>query len=263
MRINMKRLLIAATLLASFTAASIASAATVLVTGSNRGIGLEFVRQYAADGWTVIATARDIEDAKELKALAAKHKNITLKQLDIINDDSVKKLAADLKGAPIDVLINNAGVLGDIPSQTFGGYKYSVFQQVMGVNAFGALAVSEALHENVAASQQKKIIAITSGAGIISGKGAGGPLSFYRQSKVALNMGMRGIANDLRDKGVIVGVIAPGAVDTAMRREIVGEAAINDQRPEASVSSMRKVIDGLTMARSGLPLNYDGKEMPW
>lgn len=259
----MTRLFFALLIVASTAAAGAVQAATVLITGSNRGIGLEFVRQYAADGWTVIATARDINDAKELKGLAAAHKNITLKKLDIIDEDSVKALAKDLKGQPIDILINNAGVLGDIPSQTFGGYKLSVFQQVMNVNAFGALAVSEALHENVIASGQKKIIAITSGAGIISGKGAGGPLSFYRQSKVALNMGMRGIAHDLKDKGVIVGIIAPGAVDTAMRREIVGEKAINDQRPEASVSSMRKVIADLSMASSGQPLNYDGKEMPW
>jgi NAD(P)-dependent dehydrogenase (short-subunit alcohol dehydrogenase family) len=259
----MTRLVFALLMIAAAMTAGAAQAATVLVTGSNRGIGLEFVKQYAAEGWTVIATARDLKDAKDLEALAAKNKNISLKQLDIINEDSVAALAKDLKGVPIDLLINNAGVLGDIPSQTFGGYKLSVFQQVMNVNAFGALAVSQALHENVIASSQKKIVAITSGAGIISGRGAGGPLSFYRQSKVALNMGMRGIANDLKDKGVIVGVIAPGAVDTAMRREIVGDKAINDQRPEASVSSMRKVIAGLTMANSGQPLNYDGKEMPW
>lgn len=259
----MTRLVFALLMIAAVTSASAAQAATVLVTGSNRGIGLEFVKQYAADGWTVIATARDLKDAKDLDALAAKNKNITLKQLDIVNEDSVNALAKDLQGVAIDLLINNAGVLGDIPSQTFGGYKLSVFQHVMNVNAFGALAVSQALHENVIASSQKKIVAITSGAGIISGRGAGGPLSFYRQSKVALNMGMRGIANDLKEKGVIVGVIAPGAVDTAMRREIVGDKAINDQRPEASVASMRKVIAGLTMANSGQPLNYDGKEMPW
>ena len=259
----MKRISTAALLVAIMIATATAHAATVLVTGSNRGIGLEFVRQYAADGWTVIATARNLDDAKELKELAATRKNVTLKTLDIIDEESVKALARDLKGKPIDLLLNNAGVLGDIPSQTLGGYKYAVFQQVMGINAFGALAVSEALRENVIASQQKKIVAITSGAGVISGKGPGGPLSFYRQSKVALNMGMRGIANDLRDQGVIVGIIAPGAVDTAMRREIVGDKAINDQRPEVSVAAMRKVIEGLTMATSGQPLNYDGKELPW
>lgn len=259
----MRRFFLALLIVAGTAATSAAHAATVLITGSNRGIGLEFVKQYAADGWTVIATARDINDAKELKALATANKNVSLKQLDIVDEDSVKALARDLKGKPIDILINNAGVLGDIPSQTFGGYKLSVFQQVMNINAFGALAVSEALHNNVIASGQKKIVAITSGAGIISGKGAGGPLSFYRQSKVALNMGMRGIAHDLKDKGVIVGIIAPGAVDTAMRREIVGDKAINDQRPEASVSSMRKVIADLSMANSGQPLNHDGKGMPW
>jgi len=242
---------------------SAAQAATVLVTGSNRGLGLEFVRQYAAAGWTVIATARNLTGAAELQALASAHKNIALKTLDVVDDASVKALVTDLNGMPIDVLINNAGVLGEKPGQTLGSFNQRTFQQVMITNAYAPLAISDALRANVAASTQKKIVAITSGAGIISFESRGGNTYFYSASKTALNMLMRGLAADVRRDKIIVGVIAPGAVDTDMRREVVGSAAANDQRPEDSVASMRQVIENLTPAQSGLPLNYDGQQLPW
>ncbi|MSU24368.1 MAG: SDR family oxidoreductase [Opitutus sp.] len=241
-----------------------ASAATVLVTGSNRGLGFEFARQYAEQGWTVIATARNPESAKELQALAAKHKSITIEKLDLFDHAGIKALAAKYKGRPIDVIVNNAGVLGDLPGQTLGSFDYANFQQVMGVNVYGPLAVSEAFRENVSKSEHKKIVAITSGSGIISRGGGGGKTHFYRASKVALNMVMRGLANDLKGQGVIVGIIAPGSADTDMRRELVGaDRAAKDQRPEQSVASMMKVIAGLTQANSDKPLNYDGSVLPW
>ena len=134
----------------------------------------------------------------------------------------------------------------------------------MGVNVYGPLAVSEAFRENVSKSEHKKIVAITSGSGIISRGGGGGKTHFYRASKVALNMVMRGLANDLKGQGVIVGIIAPGSADTDMRRELVGaDRAAKDQRPEQSVASMMKVIAGLTQANSDKPLNYDGSALPW
>ena len=239
-----------------------AAAATVLVTGSNRGLGLEFTREYAERGWTVIATARNPEAAAELKALALKYQKIVIEKLDVADGPGIKALAEKYKGQPIDVIINNAGLLGDIRRQTLGDFDYATFQQVMGVNVYGALAVSEAFRDNVAQSEQKRIVAITSGAGIIS-RGGGGP-SFYRASKVALNMGMKGLAHDLHDKGVIVGLVAPGAVDTDMLRELVGaERATKFLRPSQSVAGMIKVIDGLTQANSDKPLNYDGAVLPW
>ncbi|MEQ9449396.1 MAG: SDR family NAD(P)-dependent oxidoreductase, partial [Rhodospirillaceae bacterium] len=130
-------------------------------------------------------------------------------------------------------------------------------------NVYGPLALSEAFREHVAASGQKKIIGITSGAGVISRGGIGGQLHFYSISKVALNMGMLGLAADLREQGVIVGMVAPGTADTDMRRELVGDRADNDQSPADSVAGMIKVIAGLTQANSGQPYNYDGKPMPW
>ncbi len=100
---------------------------TVLITGSNRGLGLEFVKQYAARGWKVIATARDPGTATELRAIAAKNRNVTIDKLDVADVPAIKALAAKYKGTPIDVLINNAGVLGDMPKQALGSLDKKEF----------------------------------------------------------------------------------------------------------------------------------------
>lgn len=240
-----------------------ARGATVLVTGSNRGLGLEFAKEYAERGWTVIATTRSPESATELKALAAKYPNLVIEKLDVLDEPGIGALAAKYQGRPIDVLINNAGVLGDLRGQVVGSFDYAAFQQVMGVNVFGALAVSEAFRGNVARSDQKKIVAITSGSGVIS-RGGGGKMTFYRASKVALNMCMKGLASELRDQGIIVGMVAPGGVNTDMLRQAAGaERAAKALRPSQSVAGMIKVIAGLTQTNSDKPLNYDGTVLPW
>jgi NAD(P)-dependent dehydrogenase (short-subunit alcohol dehydrogenase family) len=240
-----------------------ARAGTVLVTGSNRGLGLEFAKQYAALGWTVIATARDPERAPDLAALAAKNHDVLVEKLDLLDTAAIKALAAKYDGKPVDLIVNNAGVLGDLEKQRLGSFDYPEFEQVMAVNVYGALAVAEAFRENVAASKQKKIVSITSGSGMISVPGNLGPY-FYRASKVALNMVMKVLADDVRGRGVIVSMIAPGTADTDMRRALVGaERASHDQTPEAAVAAMIKVIDGLTLEQSGLPFNYAGRQMPW
>jgi len=255
--------LIAVIAFAAFVLSSNAQAATVMITGSNRGLGLEFARQYAERGWTVIATARAPESAKDLRDLAAKHSNVTIEKLDLLDEPGMNLLANKYKGKPIDVLINNAGVLGDMVGQTLGGFNRQNFQDVMDTNVYGALAVSQAFRENVIASTQKKIVGITSGLGVISYPIAGANLHFYRASKAALNIAMRGLAGDLKAQGVIVGLVAPSAADTSMRREIVGDKAANDLKPADSVAGMIKVIDGLTQANSDKAINYDGKPMPW
>lgn len=235
----------------------------VLITGSNRGLGLEFARQYAARGWTVIATARNPDDATELRALAAGNARVTIEKLDLLDIPGLKALAARYRGRPIDLVVNNAGVLGDLDGQALGSLDPAQFEEVMAVNVYGALAVSEAFRENVAASRHKKIVSITSGSGILSRPGVRGPY-FYNASKAALNMVMRILSNDLRDRGVVVGIVAPGVADTDMRREVVGaEQASREPRPADAVAAMMKVIDGLTMAQSGQPLNVDGTPLPW
>ena len=132
-------------------------AATVLITGADRGLGLEFTRQYAARGDTVIATCRHPEDAAELQALAVTKKTIFVEKLDLTDDAGVRSLATKYRGKPIDVLINNAGILGDRDGQMLGAFSRKGFHDVMDVNAFGPLVVSEAFRENVFAGKAKKI----------------------------------------------------------------------------------------------------------
>jgi NAD(P)-dependent dehydrogenase (short-subunit alcohol dehydrogenase family) len=236
---------------------------SVLVTGANRGLGLEFAKQYAARGWTVIATARSPESAADLLALAADNRQIAVETLDLVDRNAIKALAEKYRGKPIDIVVNNAGVLGDLGKQKLGSFDYPEFENVMAVNVYGALAVAEGFRENVAASEHKKIVSISSGSGMISVPGNLGPY-FYRASKVALNMVMKVLADDLRARGVVVGVISPGTADTDMRRTLVGaERAARDQTPAAAVAAMMQVIDGLTLEQSGLPFNYDGRQMPW
>jgi NAD(P)-dependent dehydrogenase (short-subunit alcohol dehydrogenase family) len=259
--------------LAVFLAVCVASAAviaqqpppgTVLVTGSNRGLGLEFVRQYAARGWKVIATARSVEAATELRAIAANNRNVTVDRLDVQDVAAIKALAAKYRGTPIDVLINNAGVLGDMKAQSAGALDYAEFEEVMAVNVFGALAMADAFRDHVAASTQKKIVSITSRSGIISQPGYRGP-SFYRASKIAMNMVMRVFADEVRDRGIVVALVSPPPTETDMLRQLIGpeNAARQGKAPDV-IGGLIKVIDGLTMANSGgLPVYFDGTLLSW
>src|SRR5262252_6057923 len=234
-----------------------AETATVLITGTDRGLGLELARQYAAAGWSVIATARDPEHATELRALAGANRKISVDALDVTDHASIAALAAKYAHTPIDVLINNAGVLGDLGAQKLGALDHAEFERVMDVNVYGALAVAEAFRDAVAASRQKKIVSITSRSGVISEPGYRGPY-FYRASKIALNMVMRVLADDLRERGVIVALVAPYPTDTEMLRTLIGpEAAAHQARPEDSVAGLIRVIAGLKLDNSATPLLAD------
>jgi NAD(P)-dependent dehydrogenase (short-subunit alcohol dehydrogenase family) len=237
---------------------------TVLITGSNRGLGLEFVRQYADRGWKVIATARNPQAAPELNAIAAKNRNVTVDRLDVEDVAAIKALAVKYQGTAIDVLINNAGVLGDMKAQSAGALDYAEFEQVMAVNVFGALAMAHAFRDHVAASTQKKIVSLTSRSGIISQPGYRGP-SFYRASKVALNMVMRVFADELRDRNIIVALVSPPPTETDMLRALIGpDNAARQGKPADVIGGLIKVIDGLTMSNSGgPPVYFDGTSLSW
>lgn len=272
-----------AVVIAVFTGALlsvVARADTVLVTGANRGLGLEFTKQYAARGYSVIATARDPDKATELKELAAKNKSVAIEQLDVLDEKSIAALAAKYKDKPVDILINNAGVHGDGPGQTFGTLNRETFNQVLDTNLFGVLLMTQTFVENVAASKQKKIISVTSPAGsftprppvkIETGKGtlpperanSAGVISqlFYSASKVGLNLTMQRLRPALKKQGITVGLIAPYTVETEML------AQVGYNRPAVSVqdgvAGLIKAIDSITIDSPFKPIGDDGYVMDW
>ena len=188
---------------------------TVLITGSNRGIGLELTRVYAERGWNVIATCRTPAKADDLNAIAAAHSNVAVEELDVTDDAEIAALAAKYDGQAIDVLLNNAGIPGDRKRQQYGAYDFELFDLVMDVNVKGPLRMAQAFYGHVAASEQKKIINISSTQGSIADTdGTKGNSYFYKSSKSALNMVMHMLANELRSNEIVVGLISPGFVDT-------------------------------------------------
>ena len=232
---------------------------TVLITGANRGIGLELARQYAAATWRVIATARDVAAATELAAIATRHSNLTIDSLDVTDNAAIAKLAAKQRD-PIDVLLNNAGWLGDPNKQGIGELDADVFANVMRTNAYAPLEMARAFLPQVTASTQKKIVVITSGLSSLTNTRNFGSLYFYRMSKAAVNMGMRALQADLRSKGIQVGILAPGVVDTRLLRQSgwTGEALDT----ETSAAGVIRNIANLKGQDPQIQL-YDGETVPW
>lgn len=218
---------------------------TVLITGANRGLGLEFARQYAADGWDVIATARDPDAAGDLKATGAE-----VLQLETTDPASLDALQAALGDRAIDVLIANAGVLG--PNQ----FDRDGWADTLLANVIAPTDLVMRLKPNVLASQQRKMIALSSTLGSIAGNDSGGIIA-YRSSKAALNAAWRSLSIDWKDTGLTLAMIHPGWVKTDMG----GPGAQID--PETSITGYRKVIDGLTTADSGAFLDYQGNRLEW
>ncbi len=223
---------------------------TVFVTGANRGIGLEFVRQYAADGWTVIATARDPGSATQLNAIEG---DVTVRALDLDGDFfeiDWKKVAGT---EPIDVFINNAGVMGPTRLDTIEDAAAMV--NALAVNTVAPVVLAKALLPLVAAAKGK-LVALSSKMGSIADNGSGGFIA-YRATKAGLNAAWRSLAIDVRDQGVVAATLHPGWVQTDMGGPSAPLAVAD------SVAGMRAVIDGLTPERAGGFYNYDGATIPW
>ena len=252
------------------------NAKTVLVTGSNRGMGLEFVAQYAEKGWSVIATSRSPSDDYDLIDLAKDNPKIQIEQMDVTKNSEISNLAEKYQNQSIDLLINNAGMSGDRRNQAWGQIDQNEFTKLISINAFGALKVAEAFSKNIANSEDKKIVAISSVAGSISSMGRPSSLPILSISKAALNMAMKTVALRLKDEGVTVILLNPGAVDTRALRQAFGlsleeaEKATNfDYKgyptvsPEEGVRRMIDVIENANQSQNGSFLNHDGKELPW
>jgi NAD(P)-dependent dehydrogenase (short-subunit alcohol dehydrogenase family) len=225
---------------------------TVFITGANRGIGLEFTRQYAADGWTVIATCRNPIQPGELAMIPG---TIEVHGLDVTDHRQVDRLAGELKGRAFDILINNAGVYGP-RGMTSENMDYAEWESVLRTNALAPFKVATAFTDNVAAGKEKKLVTISSVMGSIERSGGGGEY-IYRSSKAAVNMAMRSLSGDLAPRGLIVAMFHPGWVQTDMG----GPSAAIDA--VTSVSGLRKAIAGLTKKDNGGFFNYDGTPIEW
>jgi NAD(P)-dependent dehydrogenase (short-subunit alcohol dehydrogenase family) len=230
---------------------------SVLITGSNRGLGLEWVRQYARDDWNVYATCRYPEQADELNRLAAASTNINVHQLDVTQADQLESLVSNLGETPIDALINNAGVYHEHwGKDKLGRIIYDDWQDTFNVNVLGAMRVSEALMDNVAKSQRKLVVAITSHMGSITEITAPNDYA-YRSSKAALNAAMKGLSYEVANYSVGVLLLHPGWVRTRMGGDSAPLSA------EESVTGMRKLVERFKPAESGNFYRYDGSVIPW
>ncbi len=241
--------------------ASAADAPTVLITGSNRGLGFGFARQYAKKGWNVIATCRKPEDATDLQELAASYPNVVIERMDVTDHAGVDALAAKYEGTPIDVVINNAAITGNVEHRHIDELDYDTFSNVIAVNMFGPLKVTAAFADHVAASDQKKIMTVTTGLGSLAIAGNMKGFPYYRISKAALNMAMRAANADLRDRGITVGLISPGMVNTKMLEESGYKGP--SLTPDESAAALIELIDGYTQEMTQAIINVDNKKIPW
>jgi len=233
---------------------------TVLITGSNRGIGLEFTRQYAQRGWKVIATCRSPDKAMALNALAQEFPNVIIEQLDVTDHEMIDALAQKYRGTPIDILLNNAGINPSPGDQMLGSIDYDLFRTILETNTIGPIKMAEAFMEHVRASEQKKIMTLSSRMGSIElsprFRGATGP---YRVSKAGVNMAMRVVYASVGRQGVIVGIFDPGLVDTDQAKSV----PLEKMPAEVSVAAMIEVIANFNSENSGRFIQYDGEAVPW
>ncbi|MGH6933013.1 MAG: SDR family oxidoreductase [Dongiaceae bacterium] len=224
---------------------------TVLITGASRGVGLEFARQYAAEGWRVLATCRDPAAATQLKAIKG---DMRVHKLDVTDEAGIAALAKSLDGEAIDLLINNAGVLPE--DEQLGSTETKAWLNTLLVNTIAPVHVVEQFVEHVARGERKLIANITSRMGSI-GDNSSGESYAYRTSKAALNMAMKNVAIELAPRGITVVLFHPGWVKTDMGGP---DATVT---PQESVGGMRGKIAVLTKADTGKFFTHDGRPLPW
>lgn len=229
--------------------------ATILISGTNRGIGLEFTRQCLLRGDRVIATCRTMETADDLMQLSRSHEGLDIRQLDVSSSESMQDFVQQLAGIPIDIFINNAGVYG--PSNaSFGTVDAQVWASVLQVNSIAPLLLTQLLMPNLRQGKDKKLLYLTSKMGSIDDNSGGG-CYIYRSSKTALNSVVKSLAIDLAAEGFSAALLHPGWVQTDMGGP---NALINT---ETSVTGMLKIVDELGPQSAGKFFNYDGSIIPW
>jgi NAD(P)-dependent dehydrogenase (short-subunit alcohol dehydrogenase family) len=228
-----------------------------LITGANRGLGLEFVKQLSAQGWRVFACCRNPQQADALNDLVGSSGGkVSVYPLAVEDTAQIMRLAKQLQGQAVDLLINNAGIYAGGVSERFGQISIPDWLRVFQVNTIAPLKIAEAFIQHVAQSQLKTIAAVTSKMGSI-GDNTSGSVYIYRTTKAALNMAMKSLALDVEPSGIKVALLHPGWVKTDMG----GPHAL--LTPQQSVAGMLKVMLELGWQDSGRFLAYDGAEIEW
>lgn len=226
---------------------------TLFITGANRGLGLEFVRQYAIDGWQVIASCRDPFEAKALQSLKKNYANISIIKLDVANFDEIYQIAETIKNVTIDLLINNAGIYLDRATDRI---NVDDWVQTFKVNSIAPVILLNAFKSHLANSELKKAVTLSSKMGSIEDNSKGGSY-LYRSSKAAVNMAIKTASIELKPFGISVATLHPGWVQTDMG----GPDGLIDI--PTSVNGLRLVINNLSLANTGHFIDYQGKSIPW
>ena len=227
---------------------------TVLITGSNRNIGLEFVKQFSNKNWNVIATTRRPEDAKDLNDFAKNNKNIAVELLDVTNNEDISNLSKKYENQTIDILLNNAALTPRYMSafKRINGVDEEKARESFEVNALGTMKVIQGFMNNVELSEKGKIIALSSKAGSFDERPKIPMMYGYAMSKAALNSMIYSLSFETKKKNIIAVVLSPGTVNTTPGMSLMGAIDVDE-----SVSKMMAVIDGLTMEHNGLFLDYE------
>jgi NAD(P)-dependent dehydrogenase (short-subunit alcohol dehydrogenase family) len=228
---------------------------SVLITGSNRGLGLEWARQYAQEGWRVFATCRHPHDALDLQQLKREYRKVTLHRLDVTKVGDIRSVQWELENQTVDILVSNAGIYLDKRKSGIGCFRFDDWLRTLEVNSLGGLRVVEALIGNLARSSRRLIVAVSSHMGSIADIQEAGHY-YYRSSKAALNAAMAGLAVELKPQGIGVLILHPGGVKTRM-------GPSSGISPEESVRGMRHIAERFRLEDSGTFLRYDGVKLPW
>ena len=228
---------------------------SILITGTNRGIGLEFVKHYLKNNEKVIATCRNKNSAKDLLELENTTSNLSLLELDVSKPNSIDEFTSKIADQPIDTFINNAGVFGPRNIE-FGNFNAKEWLDVFNINTIAPLIITQKILKNLRLGKDKKLVFISSKVGSIEDNTEGG-MYIYRTSKTALNQVIKSLSIDFKDENFITVALHPGWVQTNMG----GPNALIDTK--TSVKGMIKVIDNLTPKNTGKFYNYDGSSIPW
>lgn len=228
---------------------------SIIVTGANRGIGFEFVRQYAQAGWRVYAGCRNPERAHDLNRLAASNPDLSVHPLDVTDPRHIHAMSMVLGESPLDLLINNAGVLGPT-EQGFGHTDTDAWSYTFKVNAIAPLKLTEALVENLALAERPLVAVLSSRMGSVTDNDSGG-YYIYRSSKAALNAVVKSAALDLTRRGITIVALHPGWVRTGMG------GADAEIEAEESVNHLKALLERMQPTDTGRFFDLSGEELPW